>query len=113
MVAFKLNMKEKTDKYTQAKIEQSRERNRVSAKKRRLKEKILENEKDKLFEIAVNENFQLKDKLNFLNKIKILLENEIEKYNCTIISLNDNQNWYLNDFNLEIIDEIMDNELNL
>lgn len=108
-------MKRDLNKLMQTEIEKTKERNRVAAKKRRLKEKNMQYEKNKLYEKIIKENCKLKEKLNFLNHLKSLLEYEIAKYNCVnsnqTYNLIDDHSLILEDFGLDIMDEIIANEL--
>lgn len=103
-------------------ILKARERNRIAAKKRRLKDKIVEFQKQKEFDSISKENEYLRQKLEFLNNLKDLMNNTIQFYKmneCNSQVSNDESSisYFLNlesselyNLSLDILDKIIPNE---
>lgn len=96
----------------------ARERNRIAAKKRRLKDRASEMAKQKEFELACQENQILKEKLEFLSQLKDLM-NEIvncyqEKNNSIdqnyLENLLDLESVQLFDLSVDFIEKIIPDE---
>lgn len=61
-------------------ILKARERNRIAAKRRRLKDKLVEFQKQNQYDTVRQENEVLKQKLEFLNHLKDLMNSTIQFY---------------------------------
>ncbi|RNA20431.1 hypothetical protein BpHYR1_022946 [Brachionus plicatilis] len=116
-------MKSNTEKPTSAEVLKARERNRIAAKKRRLKDRLMEIEKQSEYESVCQENELLKQKFEFLTRLKDLMNNTIHYYQelnaaqnqCTIdesslANLLDLESAQLYNLSLDIIDKILPDE---
>lgn len=107
-------MKTNSEKYFSNEIERARERNRVAAKKRRLKEKIMESSKNNDFDQIFQLNQQLRNKIEFLSQVKNLIQREIDKYHMledrNMLNLLNENNFQLDNLSIDIIDDILANE---
>ncbi|RNA24993.1 hypothetical protein BpHYR1_028382 [Brachionus plicatilis] len=102
-------MKTNVHKLVSNEVEKARERNRVAAKKRRLKEKLIESKKQSVLEVATEENAQLKRKIILLNQVKELMQREIDyqRSQDTVINFLGDESVHLYDLSLDIIDGIL------